>query len=60
MVAKDMNIKKPEAIIDEVKAGVKKWKTFAKKAEVPAKAGGGDRKAALDQDSESRCSPYEP
>lgn len=36
-VAKDMNIKKADAIIDEVKAGVRKWKTFAKKAEVNAK-----------------------
>ncbi len=36
-VAKAMNIKKAAAIIDEVKAGVKKWKTFAKKAEMPAK-----------------------
>ena len=36
-VAKEMNIRKPEIIIDEVKAGVKKWKTFAKKAEVNAK-----------------------
>ncbi len=36
-VAKAMNIKKAAAIIDEVKAGVKRWKTFAKKAEMPAK-----------------------
>jgi serine/threonine-protein kinase HipA len=36
-VAKAMNIKKAGAIIDEVKAGVKRWKTFAKKAEMPAK-----------------------
>ena len=36
-VAKDMNIKKAEVIIEEVKAGVKKWKTFAKKAEVNTK-----------------------
>jgi serine/threonine-protein kinase HipA len=36
-VAKTMNIKKAAAIIDEVKAGVKRWKTFAKKAELPAK-----------------------
>lgn len=36
-VAKDMNIKKPDAIIAEVKAGVKKWKTFAKKAALPTK-----------------------
>ena len=36
-VAKAMNIKKAAAIIDEVKAGVKKWKTFAKKAAMPAK-----------------------
>ncbi|HMZ47945.1 MAG TPA: type II toxin-antitoxin system HipA family toxin, partial [Flavobacteriales bacterium] len=33
-VAKEMNIKKADAIIDEVVAGVKKWKTFAKKAEM--------------------------
>ncbi len=33
-VAKAMNIKKAGAIIDEVVAGVKKWKTFAKKAGV--------------------------
>jgi hypothetical protein len=32
-----MNIKKAEAIIDEVVAGVKTWKKFAKKAEVNAK-----------------------
>ncbi|HNU58072.1 MAG TPA: type II toxin-antitoxin system HipA family toxin, partial [Flavobacteriales bacterium] len=36
-VAKAMNIKKAGAIIDELKAGVKKWKIFAKKAEMPAK-----------------------
>jgi serine/threonine-protein kinase HipA len=36
-VAKDMNIKKADAIIDEVKAGVKTWKKCAKKAEVDAK-----------------------
>lgn len=36
-VAKEMNIKKAEAIIDEVKAGVRKWKTFAKKAGVDPK-----------------------
>ncbi|MBK7553865.1 MAG: type II toxin-antitoxin system HipA family toxin [Flavobacteriales bacterium] len=36
-VAKEMNIKKADAIIDEVVAGVKKWKTFAKKAEMDAK-----------------------
>ena len=36
-VAKDMNIKKADAIIDEVKAGVRKWRTFTKKAEVNAK-----------------------
>ncbi len=36
-VAKDMNIKKAEAIIDEVVAGVKQWKKFAKEAEVDAK-----------------------
>ena len=34
VVAKDMNIKKAEAIIDEVVAGVKTWKKCAKKAEV--------------------------
>ncbi len=33
-VAKDMNIKKAEAIIDEVVAGVKTWKKCAKEAEV--------------------------
>jgi hypothetical protein len=32
-----MNIKKAAVIIDEVKAGVRKWKTFAKKAEMPMK-----------------------
>ena len=32
-----MNIKKAAAIIDEVVAGVRKWKTFAKKAAMPAK-----------------------
>lgn len=36
-VAKDIGIKKAEAIIDEVKAGVKTWKKCAKKAEVDAK-----------------------
>jgi serine/threonine-protein kinase HipA len=36
-VAKDMNIKKAEVIIDEVVAGVKTWKKCAKKAEVDAK-----------------------
>ncbi|MFN8349991.1 MAG: type II toxin-antitoxin system HipA family toxin [Flavobacteriales bacterium] len=36
-VAKAMNIKKAAAIIDKVVASVKKWKTFAKKAEMPAK-----------------------
>jgi serine/threonine-protein kinase HipA len=36
-VAKAMNIKKAAAIIDEVKAGVKRWKSFAKKAGMPAK-----------------------
>ncbi|MBP6644048.1 MAG: HipA domain-containing protein, partial [Flavobacteriales bacterium] len=36
-VAKDMNIKKAEMIIDEVVAGVKTWKKCAKKAEVDAK-----------------------
>ena len=36
-VAKEMNIKKADVIIDEVVAGVKKWKTFAKKAEMDAK-----------------------
>lgn len=36
-VAKDMNIKKAEAVIEEVKTGVKKWRTFAKKAEVNTK-----------------------
>jgi serine/threonine-protein kinase HipA len=36
-VAKAMNIKKAAVIIDEVKAGVRKWKTFAKKAEMPMK-----------------------
>lgn len=35
-VAKEMNIKKAETIIDEVVAGVKDWKRFAKKAEMPA------------------------
>ena len=33
-VAKAMNIKKAGAIIDEVVAGVKKWKTFARRAEM--------------------------
>ncbi|HQW41585.1 MAG TPA: type II toxin-antitoxin system HipA family toxin [Flavobacteriales bacterium] len=36
-VAKEMNIKKAEMIIDEVVAGVKTWKKHAKKAEVDAK-----------------------
>lgn len=36
-VAKDMNIKKAEAIIDEVLAGVKTWKKWAKEAEVDPK-----------------------
>lgn len=36
-VAKEMNIKKAETIIDEVVAGVKTWKKCAKKAEVDAK-----------------------
>ncbi|MEZ4789280.1 MAG: HipA domain-containing protein [Flavobacteriales bacterium] len=36
-VAKAMNIKKAEAIIDEVVAGVKKWKRCAKQAEVDVK-----------------------
>ncbi|MBS1939471.1 MAG: type II toxin-antitoxin system HipA family toxin [Bacteroidetes bacterium] len=36
-VAKDMHIKKAGAIIDEVVAGVKKWKTFAKKADMDTK-----------------------
>lgn len=36
-VAKAMNIKKAGAIIDEVVAGVKKWKSFAKKAAVDPK-----------------------
>lgn len=35
-VAKAMNIKKAETIVDEVVAGVKDWKEFAKKAEMPA------------------------
>jgi serine/threonine-protein kinase HipA len=35
-VAKAMNIKKAEVIVDEVIAGVKDWKKFAKKAEMPA------------------------
>ena len=37
LVAKDMNIKKAEAMIDEVKAGVKTWKKCAKEAGVNAK-----------------------
>ncbi len=37
VVAKEMNIKKADTIIDEVVAGVKKWKTFAKKAEMDVK-----------------------
>ncbi len=36
-VAKAMNIKKAAAIVDEVVAGLKKWKNFAKQAEVPAR-----------------------
>jgi len=36
VVAKDMNIKKAEAIIDEVVAGVKTWKKCAKAAELSA------------------------
>lgn len=36
-VAKDMNIKKAEAIIDEVLAGVKSWKKWAKQAGVDPK-----------------------
>ncbi len=36
VVAKEMNIKKAESIIDEVVAGVKTWKKCAKKAEVSA------------------------
>ncbi len=36
-VAKEMNIRKAGAIIDEVVAGVKKWKGFAKKAGMEAK-----------------------
>lgn len=36
-VAKEMNIKKAETIIDEVVAGVKTWKKCAKKAEVDMK-----------------------
>lgn len=36
-VAKEMNIKKADAIINEVVAGVRKWKTFAKKAGVDMK-----------------------
>ncbi len=36
-VAKEMNIKKAETIIDEVVAGVKTWKKCAKKAKVDAK-----------------------
>src|SRR5690606_1193730 len=35
-VAKKMNIKKPDGIIDEVIAGVKSWRKNAKKAGVPA------------------------
>lgn len=35
-VAKEMNIKKAEAIIDEVKAGVRTWKKCAKQAGVDA------------------------
>jgi serine/threonine-protein kinase HipA len=37
VVAKDMNIKKAEAIIDEVVAGIKTWKKHAKKAEMDPK-----------------------
>lgn len=36
-VAKDMNIKKAEAIIDEVLAGVKSWRKWAKQAGVDPK-----------------------
>lgn len=36
-IARDMNIRKADALIDEVKDGVKRWKGFAKKAGVPAK-----------------------
>lgn len=36
-VAKAMNIKKADTIVDEVVAGVRKWRTFAKKAEMEAK-----------------------
>jgi len=36
-VAKAMNIKKAAAIIDEVKAGVRKWKSFTKQAAMPTK-----------------------
>ncbi len=36
-VAKEMNIKKADAIIDDVVAGVKTWKKCAKKAEVDVK-----------------------
>lgn len=36
-VAKDMSIKKAEAIIEEVVAGVKTWKKHPKKAEVNPK-----------------------
>jgi hypothetical protein len=32
-----MNIKKAAAIIDEVKAGVRKWKSCAKQAAMPTK-----------------------
>jgi len=37
VVAKEMNIKKAEAIIDEVVAGVKTWKKHAKNAEMDPK-----------------------
>lgn len=46
-VAKDMNIKKAEAIIDEVVAGVKTWKKCAKEAEVDAKQVAAIRKLHL-------------
>jgi serine/threonine-protein kinase HipA len=36
-VAKEMNIKKADQIIDEVVAGVKTWKKCAKKAEMDPK-----------------------
>jgi len=37
VVAKEMNIKKAEVIIDEVLSGVTHWKKFAKNAEVHTK-----------------------